>query len=96
MSVSSSSVATSATKSWQERLEDLCRDAQISPPVFQLLSDRRGGRTAWSSQVTVQGKTHAARFWYDGNNLNNAKEDAAECAINWLNSQPNRAAASPW
>lgn len=45
-----------------------------------------GGRTAWSCQVTVQGKTHAARFWYDGNNLNNAKEDAAECAVNWLNS----------
>ena len=43
-----------------------------------------GGRTAWSSQVTIQGQTLAARYWYDGKNLNNAKEDAAECALNWL------------
>lgn len=40
-----------------------------------------GGRTAWSSQVTVSGQTVAARFWYDGKNLNNAKEDAAELAL---------------
>jgi hypothetical protein len=43
-----------------------------------------GGRTAWSSRVTVHGKTLAARFWYDGKNLNNAREDAAECAVKWL------------
>ncbi|KND90578.1 hypothetical protein TOPH_04804 [Tolypocladium ophioglossoides CBS 100239] len=43
-----------------------------------------GGRTAWSSRVIVHGKTVAARYWYDGKNLNNAREDAAECAINWL------------
>lgn len=93
MSVSSSSATT---KSWQERLEDKCREVQLAPPVFQLLSDRRGGRTAWSSQVTVQGKTHTARFWYDGNNLNNAKEDAAECAVSWLNSLPGTSTSSPW
>ncbi|WZH49027.1 uncharacterized protein QYS62_010217 [Fusarium acuminatum] len=52
--------------------------------VFQIVSDRRGGRTAWSSRVTVHGKTLAARFWYDGKNLNNAREDAAECAVKWL------------
>ncbi|KAH7157793.1 hypothetical protein B0J13DRAFT_180882 [Dactylonectria estremocensis] len=69
---------------WQERLELVCRDAQLHPPVFQIVSDRRGGRTAWSSQVTVQGKTLAARYWYDGKNLNNAREDAAECAVTWL------------
>jgi hypothetical protein len=44
-----------------------------------------GGRTAWSSRVTVHGSVHSARFWYDGKNLNNAKEDAAEVAVNWLN-----------
>jgi hypothetical protein len=43
-----------------------------------------GGRTAWSSRVTVHGSVHNARFWYDGKNLNNAKEDAAEVAYNWL------------
>lgn len=44
-----------------------------------------GGRTAWSSTVTVYGAVHKARFWYDGKNLNNAKEDAAEVALQWLN-----------
>lgn len=43
-----------------------------------------GGRTAWSSRVTVHGRTLSARFWYDGKNLNNAKEDAAEMALNFL------------
>ena len=45
-----------------------------------------GGRTAWSSTVTVYGSTHAARFWYDGKNVQNAKEDAAEVALLWLSS----------
>jgi hypothetical protein len=35
----------------------------------------------------VGGKRIEARYWYDGNNLNNAKEDAAEAALNWLTSQ---------
>ncbi|TDZ39398.1 hypothetical protein C8035_v003406 [Colletotrichum spinosum] len=63
---------------------DACREANILPPVFQIVSDRRGGRTAWSSRVTVHGRTLSARFWYDGKNLNNAKEDAAEMALNYL------------
>ncbi|KAI9151724.1 hypothetical protein HJFPF1_08933 [Paramyrothecium foliicola] len=84
MSPSSSYSSTSST--WQERLEEVCRDAQLRPPVFQIVSDRRGGRTAWSSRVTVHGKTLTARYWYDGKNLHNAREDAAECAFNWLRS----------
>lgn len=47
-----------------------------------------GGRTAWSSTVTVQGQNIAARYWYDGDNINNAKEDAAEVALKLLNEQP--------
>ncbi|KAI0509695.1 hypothetical protein F5B22DRAFT_648716 [Xylaria bambusicola] len=43
-----------------------------------------GGRTAWSSVVVVYGKRIEARYWYDGNNLNNAREDAAEAALHWL------------
>jgi len=31
--------------------------------------------------VTVQGRNIAARYWYDGQFLNNAKEDAAEVAL---------------
>ena len=34
--------------------------------------------------MTVNGHIHEARFWYDGKYLNNAKEDAAEMALNWL------------
>lgn len=47
-----------------------------------------GGRTAWSSTVTVQGQNVAARYWYDGQFINNAKEDAAEVALMRLNQQP--------
>jgi len=43
-----------------------------------------GGRTAWSSKVTIDGHCMEARYWYDGNYLNNAKEDVAEVAYNWL------------
>lgn len=44
-----------------------------------------GGRTAWSATVDVEGRNFAARYWYDGQYLNNAKEDAAEVAIRQLN-----------
>ncbi|QSS66797.1 hypothetical protein I7I51_03009 [Histoplasma capsulatum] len=60
---------------------------QIQAPVFNLMSDRRGGRTAWSSTVTIQGRCFAARYFYDGQNTNNAKEDAAEVALTALRSQ---------
>lgn len=79
---------------WQDRLEGACRDYQIQPPDYQLVSDRRGGRTAWSSVVVVCGKRIEARYWYDGNNLNNAKEDAAEVALAWLAS--NSGQSSTW
>lgn len=88
------STSSTGTGPWQDRLEVVCRDAQIHPPVFQIVSDRRGGRTAWSSRVTVHGKTLTARFWYDGRNLNNAREDAAECALNWLTSGSSSSSAS--
>ncbi|EER42667.1 conserved hypothetical protein [Histoplasma capsulatum H143] len=45
------------------------------------------GRTAWSSTVTIQGRCFAARYFYDGQNTNNAKEDAAEVALTALRSQ---------
>ncbi|TVY35211.1 hypothetical protein LSUB1_G005787 [Lachnellula subtilissima] len=44
-----------------------------------------GGRTAWSSTVTVQGQHISARYWYDGQYVHNAKEDAAEVALKHLN-----------
>ncbi|KAK3332042.1 hypothetical protein B0T22DRAFT_484594 [Podospora appendiculata] len=78
------SSSSSAYTPWQDKLTDACTEYAIAAPVFQIVSDRRGGRTAWSSRVTVHGTVHSARFWYDGKNLVNAKEDAAEVALNWL------------
>ncbi|CAI4219922.1 unnamed protein product [Parascedosporium putredinis] len=69
-----------------------CRDKKYPLPHFELVSDRRGGRTAWSSRVMVKGQVFQARFWYDGKNLNNAKEDAAQLALAYVKSSP----ASPW
>lgn len=53
-----------------------------------------GGRTAWSATVTVQGQNLSARYWYDGQYLNNAKEDAAEVACTRLRS-PSITGAGP-
>ncbi|CAG8041457.1 unnamed protein product [Penicillium olsonii] len=53
------------------------------------------GRTAWSSTVTVQGQNIAARYWYDGQYINNAKEDAAEVALKTLNQQPRSSTVFP-
>ncbi|KAK2760186.1 hypothetical protein FQN54_002253 [Arachnomyces sp. PD_36] len=46
-----------------------------------------GGRTAWSARVNIQGQLYSARYWYDGQYVNNAKEDAAEVALGKLSSQ---------
>ncbi|KAA6414985.1 MAG: hypothetical protein FRX48_01736 [Lasallia pustulata] len=70
--------------SWQEKLQNHCRAAQLHPPVFNIVSDRRGGRTAWSSTVTINQTNISARYWYDGQYVNNAKEDAAEVALQHL------------
>ncbi|KAI9806038.1 MAG: hypothetical protein M1833_004445 [Piccolia ochrophora] len=48
----------------------------------------QGGRTAWSSTVTIEGQSIAARYWYDGQYVNNAKEDAAEVALQQLRVVP--------
>ncbi|MCJ1250763.1 hypothetical protein MMC30_007991 [Trapelia coarctata] len=51
-----------------------------------------GGRTAWSSTVTISPpsshsqQTLQARYWYDGQYVHNAKEDAAEVAFRTLTS----------
>ncbi|KAI9865784.1 MAG: hypothetical protein M1824_000044 [Vezdaea acicularis] len=82
MSSSSNSMGRALT--WQEKLQDHCRDSRMHAPVWNIVSDRRGGRTAWSSTVTINGQNIAARYWYDGQYVNNAKEDAAEVALQQL------------
>ncbi|KAL4965347.1 uncharacterized protein BDV14DRAFT_200047 [Aspergillus stella-maris] len=39
------------------------------------------GRTAWSCHVIADGRTYAARYWFDGDFVQNAMEDAAEVAL---------------
>ena len=53
-----------------------------------------GGRTAWSSSVKLQGRTFAARYWYDGQYVNNAREDAAEVALFILDPENHQARAT--
>ncbi|KAF2171649.1 hypothetical protein M409DRAFT_50320 [Zasmidium cellare ATCC 36951] len=72
----------------QTKLIDFCRTHGYRAPNFQVVSDRRGGRTAWSCMVTIQGTQIPARFWYDGQYVNNAKEDAAEKALQMLGVVP--------
>ncbi|KAB8231071.1 hypothetical protein ETB97_010349 [Aspergillus alliaceus] len=76
--------------SWQEQLKEHCRSQKLQEPVFNIYTERRGGRTAWTCVVLVQGRQYSAQFWYDGNYINNAKEDAAEKALNVLIPQTSR------
>ncbi|KAL4733443.1 hypothetical protein BDV11DRAFT_83565 [Aspergillus similis] len=69
---------------WRLRLEMYCKKVGFENPVYNTFSDRRGGRTAWSCQVTVNNQTYVARYWFDGNYIPNAMEDAAEVALKAL------------
>ncbi|KAB8067586.1 hypothetical protein BDV29DRAFT_185889 [Aspergillus leporis] len=82
--------------SWQDQLKSLCWGRKFSEPTFKIFTERRGGRTAWTCVVSVQGVQYPAQFWYDGNYINNAREDAAEKALNVLNgSQKSQAPRYP-
>lgn len=48
-----------------------------------------GGRTAWSSRVTVNGIEIQGRFWYDLQYIERAREDAAEMALRYLTGTSN-------
>lgn len=54
-----------------------------------------GGRTAWSTMVTIHGSNFQARYWYDVNYLPNAKEDAAEIALRTLTGTTNQSQSPP-
>ncbi|KAJ5675758.1 hypothetical protein N7462_008655 [Penicillium macrosclerotiorum] len=77
--------------SWQDQLQVPSLTADADCPCV----GNAGGRTAWSSTVTVQGQNIAARYWYDGQYINNAKEDAAEVALKTLNQQPRSSTVYP-
>ncbi|PUU83623.1 hypothetical protein B9Z19DRAFT_822952 [Tuber borchii] len=74
---------------WQDRLIAYCKEHHLSEPLFQDFSDRRGGRTAWTTMVTIGSRVPEplriwAKFSYEVTYVNNAREDAAECALQHL------------
>ncbi|OAL48085.1 hypothetical protein IQ07DRAFT_646277 [Pyrenochaeta sp. DS3sAY3a] len=71
-------------EAWTQRLRDHCLVRRLGEPQYQDVSDRRGGRTAWSTVAIVNGTSYAARYWYDGSYMEQAKEDAAEIALRTL------------
>lgn len=60
-----------------------------------MLTIEAGGRTAWSSDVFINGKYVSAKFWYEGSRTAQAAEDAAQRALMDLGQLPRyvRAAA---
>ncbi|KAF6224938.1 hypothetical protein HO133_010132 [Letharia lupina] len=90
MSTASSSAGSTGSgvaqrsSTWQDRLQAHCSQRHLSSPEYKVFSDRRGKRTAWSCHITVSGLTIPARYWYDGQYVNTAKEDAAEAALQKL------------
>ncbi|TKA81788.1 hypothetical protein B0A55_02153 [Friedmanniomyces simplex] len=72
-----------------------CRSQGLRSPAWQVYSDRRGGRTAWTCTVNVGGQQIRARFWYDSQYVNNAREDAAERALQMLGQIPSPAGPQP-
>ncbi|KAF2877634.1 hypothetical protein BDV95DRAFT_535348 [Massariosphaeria phaeospora] len=84
------------TAPWSTRLREHCQVRQLGEPSWQDISDRRGGRTAWSSVVALPGgTTYPARFWYDGAYMEQAREDAAEMALRHLTGTLNTAVEPP-
>lgn len=69
---------------WQQMLDKYCMAQYSASPNYSIVSDRRGGRTAWSCVLSVAGHSFAARYWYDGQYIYNAREDAAEVALKSL------------
>ncbi|GFN10833.1 double-stranded RNA binding motif domain-containing protein [Aspergillus tubingensis] len=82
------SQAAKESRIWQDRL----RKNKLEEPIYNFESDRRGGRTAWTSKVTVQHRVPGVpwiipgRYFFDGDN--NAREDAAEVAWRKLTNTP--------
>ncbi|ORY10345.1 hypothetical protein BCR34DRAFT_602190 [Clohesyomyces aquaticus] len=74
-------MATSRTTPYSQQLKEHCNQQGLPEPTWQDVSDRRGGRTAWSSIAVVNGVAYSARFWYDGAYVEQAREDAAERAL---------------
>lgn len=79
---------------WQQQLIDYCSRRGLGQPCWQDFSDVRGGRTAWSSRVAVQGHQINAVFCYDLLHAPQAREDAAEEALIKFGVIPSRSRVS--
>ncbi|KAE8148399.1 hypothetical protein BDV25DRAFT_18888 [Aspergillus avenaceus] len=96
MSYQSGSQGSAPRVKWQDQLASVCRVNKWPAPTYNIVSDRRGGRTAWSSYVTLPGRQLQGRYWYDGAYIDNAKEDAAEVAMIFINrAQSQQSKSSP-
>ncbi|KAF2637451.1 hypothetical protein P280DRAFT_492335 [Massarina eburnea CBS 473.64] len=84
-----------AREQWAQRLKEHCSVRGLGEPIWQDVSDRRGGRTAWSSIVAINGSQYAARFWYDGAYMVQAREDAAEMALRHITGYVNTTEEPP-
>ncbi|KAF1926493.1 uncharacterized protein M421DRAFT_7096 [Didymella exigua CBS 183.55] len=71
----------SQVEPWTHQLKQYCQAEGLGDVVYQDVSDRRGGRTAWSTIAVINNTQYPARFWYDGSRIEQAKEDAAEIAL---------------
>ncbi|KAF2999861.1 hypothetical protein E8E13_007861 [Curvularia kusanoi] len=71
-------------KPWTHQLHEHCQEKHLGEIMYQDVSDRRGGRTAWSTIAIVNGMHYPAQFFYDGTRMAQAKEDAAEQALRVL------------
>ncbi|KAF2831641.1 hypothetical protein CC86DRAFT_283174, partial [Ophiobolus disseminans] len=66
-----------------------CTTHSLLPPVYQVHSDRRGGRTAWCSSVTIATREFMAEHWRDGSCIRASQEEVAEKALRTLESEAN-------
>ncbi|KAF2746389.1 hypothetical protein M011DRAFT_468860 [Sporormia fimetaria CBS 119925] len=69
---------------WRDLLKAHCAVRGLPEPRLQDVSDRRGGRTAWTCRAEFNGTVINALYHYELQRLEQAREDAAEQAVRYL------------
>lgn len=62
---------------YQDQLDAFCVNNGLTLPSIQLLSNRRGGRTAWTAYLDFEGQRIEAGYWYDRGEVDKAREEVA-------------------
>ena len=68
----------------EQQLAVFCLQRDIDLPPYSMLTETKGGRPAYSCIVTVKGVQFHARNWYTASHQKQAREDAAEVALQTL------------